>query len=83
MAKTFDTDTIDSKINGFAESRGFSNENRRAGQDLGTPGTQPVREKTDDARQAETPHTVRYMLAIGLAGVVVAFAIIYFIFVAA
>ncbi|HWJ72635.1 MAG TPA: hypothetical protein VNX29_05640 [Kaistia sp.] len=39
------------------------------------------RKSTDDARQAVAPHTLRYMLAIGLAGVIVAFAIIYFVFV--
>lgn len=39
------------------------------------------RASTDATQQGIAPHTVRYMLAIGLAGVIIAFAIIYFIFV--
>lgn len=44
--------------------------------------TAPVRESTDDVRQAVAPHRLRYMLGFGIAGVVIAFAIIYIAFVA-
>lgn len=46
-----------------------------------TPARSVTRESTDDARQAVAPHRLRYMLAVGLVGVIAAFAIIYFIFV--
>ena len=65
----------------MAKTTDFPDVTRTSDPDRGTAAQPAVREATDDARQAETPHTVRYMLAIGLAGVIVAFAIIYFIFV--
>ncbi len=80
MAKT--SDLTRNITSGAPEARSFSDSDRRAGKEPGTRGTPPVREETDDARQAETSHALRYMLAIGLAGVIVAFAIIYFVFVA-
>ena len=69
------------KTSDLSQTRDFSPIDRAAGREAGAAGTAPVRETTDDARQAETPHTLRYMLAIGLVGVIAAFAIIYFIFV--
>ncbi len=69
------------KTSDLSQTREFSSIDRAAGREAGSAGTAPVREATDDARQAEAPHTLRYMLAIGLVGVIVAFAIIYFIFI--
>lgn len=43
----------------------------------------PVVVSKTRARQAVTGHNVRYVLGFGLAGVVVAFAIVYFVFFAA
>jgi len=43
--------------------------------------TAPERLNTNEARQAVAPRRLRYMLAFGLLGVVVAFAIIYTAFV--
>jgi hypothetical protein len=39
----------------------------------------PKLSKTE-ARQAVTPHRLRFMLAFGIIGVVIAFAILYFLF---
>jgi hypothetical protein len=39
-----------------------------------------VTEPTPNARQGVTHHNVRYVLAISLSGVVVLFALIYFVF---
>jgi len=45
------------------------------------PGSnQPVVEGTTEARQAVTGHGVRYVLMVGLVGIVVAFAIVYAFF---
>ncbi|MBN9431327.1 MAG: hypothetical protein J0I45_02715 [Bosea sp.] len=44
------------------------------------PVANAPRKSTEDARQAETRHEMRYVLGFGVAGVVVAFAIIYAIF---
>lgn len=40
----------------------------------------PVIESTTEARQGVTGHNVRYVLAFGLGGVVLAFALIYAVF---
>jgi len=40
----------------------------------------PVVENTTQARQGVTGHNVRYVLVFGLAGVIVAFTIIYLMF---
>jgi len=44
------------------------------------PVASAPRKSTEDARQAETRHEMRYVLGFGIAGVVIAFAIIYAIF---
>ncbi len=48
------------------------------------PGNQPGDRKVEleqgEARQAQTGHNVRYVLMFGLAGVVIAFVIIYWSF---
>jgi hypothetical protein len=45
---------------------------------------QPTQDRTvlskDQARQAVTGHNARYVLGFGLAGVIAAFAVIYFIY---
>jgi hypothetical protein len=50
-------------------------EPRSAEQSSGT-GT-PVEKSADEAREGVVGHNVRYMLVFGLAGVIVAFAIVY------
>jgi hypothetical protein len=47
-----------------------------AGEKVSTTA-RPVTETRTEARQAVTGHNVRYVLAFGLGGVVIAFAIIY------
>lgn len=51
--------------------------------DYGTPKSDGsvVEEPTTNARQGDTGHNVRYVLAIGTGLVIVAFAIIYFAFI--
>ncbi|MCX5477908.1 hypothetical protein OSH08_02765 [Kaistia geumhonensis] len=44
------------------------------------PVANAPRKSTEDARQGETRNEMRYVLGFGVAGVVVAFAIIYAIF---
>lgn len=48
------------------------------------PGNQPGDRKVEmgetEARQSLTGHNVRYVLAFGLIGIVIAFAIIYYVF---
>jgi len=41
---------------------------------------EPVKRSTTQARQGVTGHNVRYVLAAGVAGVVVLFAIVYMIY---
>jgi hypothetical protein len=41
---------------------------------------EPVRKPTNEAREGVVGHNVRYVLLFGLAGVIVAFAIIYGLF---
>jgi hypothetical protein len=43
-------------------------------------GERPVEKSTNEAREGVTGHNVRYMLLFGLAGVLVAFAIVYGLF---
>ena len=40
----------------------------------------PVKKSTDEAREGVTGHNVRYVLLFGLAGVIVAFIIIYAVY---
>jgi hypothetical protein len=44
------------------------------------PGANAVEESTVDARSGVTGHGVRYVLAFGTFGVVVAFILVYFAF---
>jgi hypothetical protein len=41
---------------------------------------QPLTVTTDRARQGVTGHNVRYVLGLGLAGVIIAFALIYILY---
>jgi hypothetical protein len=41
---------------------------------------QPIRENPDESRQAVKGHGVRYVLAFGLGGALIALAIVYFAF---
>jgi len=53
-------------------------EPRSTGQNPGTG--KPVEKSPNEAREGVLGHNVRYMLLFGLAGVIVAFAIVYGIF---
>ena len=52
-------------------------EPRSSGQ---SAGTEPVEKSANEAREAVVGHNVRYMLWFGLAGVIVALAIVYGVF---
>lgn len=68
MSSRFDNDTIDRPAAARAAA---------ASRD---PVANAPRKSSEDARQAETRNEMRYVLGFGVAGVVIAFAIIYAIF---